>query len=63
MHDRRITFIQRSSSTIKHKARASNKVIDALSKRLALLTTVTTEIIGFKLLKVFYPEDDDFSKV
>lgn len=36
-----------------------NIVVYTLSQRLALLTT---EIVGFKLLKVLYPKDDDFNE-
>jgi len=60
IHARWVSFIQRFTFFLKHKARKLNKVVDALSRRVALLLTMRAEIIGFDCLKEMYVEDEDF---
>ena len=38
---------------IKHKSEASNKVVDALSQRSLLLTSMTITVKGFDFFKIF----------
>lgn len=48
---------------IRHKSGAMNKVVDALSRKLSLLKTLSYEIIGFDLLLENYKSDPFFGKV
>jgi hypothetical protein len=50
-HAKWATFVQQFSFTIKHKSEALNKVADTLSRKTSLLTTMTSKVIGFELLK------------
>jgi hypothetical protein len=55
--------MQQFSFTIKHKSGALNKVADARSRRTSLLTTMTSEVIGFELLKDSLSIDPFFSPI
>lgn len=63
MHCQWVLFLQQLTFVFKHYSDQLNKVADALSKRVSLLTTLSTEVIGFDCLKDLYAEDADFSKI
>jgi hypothetical protein len=50
-HAKWAAFVQQFSFTVKHKSGALNKVTNAHSWKTSLLTTMTSEVIGFELLK------------
>lgn len=58
-----VTYLERFSFVLNHKAGSSNKVADALSRKYSLLTTLSVEIIGFDLLPEYYAADPFFMKV
>ena len=57
-----VSYLEKFSFVLQHKAGSSNKVADALSRRHSLLTTLSYEITGFDLLPRYYVSDPSFQK-
>lgn len=60
LHAKWISELQESTFLIKHKSGQLNKVADALSRKVTLLTTLQVQVYGFECLKDQYEEDPDF---
>lgn len=58
-----VSYLEKFSFVLQHKAGSSNNVANALSRRHSLLTTLSYEIIGFDLLPESYGMDPFFSKM
>jgi hypothetical protein len=50
-HAKWAAYVQQFSFTIKHKAKALNRVADTLSRKLTLLVIVKNEVLGFDFIK------------
>lgn len=55
-------FLQSYTFTIKHKKGISNKVADALRKRLLIVQEIQLKSIGVEEFKDLYEGDEDFSE-
>jgi hypothetical protein len=62
-HAKWINSLQEYSFSIVHKAGASNKVADALSRWHGLLAAMTTYTLGFEHVSETLKEDPDFGQV
>ena len=60
-HARWVEFIKKFQYVVKHKKGKSNVVVDALSRRYALFSTLETKFIGFEHIKELYDHDLDFA--
>ena len=63
MLTRWLNFLQKFNFTIKHKTSKSNRIVDVLSKRATLLSTMASRVIAFDALKETYAIEDDFSTI
>lgn len=55
-----VEFLQAYTFHIKHKAGKQNQVVDALSRRHSLLSTMQVKVLGFEVLKELYQDDPFF---
>nr|XP_048324643.1 uncharacterized protein LOC125420995 [Ziziphus jujuba var. spinosa] len=62
-HGKWISFLQEYSFLIKHKSGAENKVVDALSRVVYLLTSMAIQVVGYESLKRDYTSCKDFSLI
>jgi len=62
-HSKWVEFLQDYIFVLKHKAGFENKVVDALSRRVMTLVTMSTEVIGFERLREEYDSCPDFGKI
>jgi hypothetical protein len=60
-HTKWVEFLQSYSFVLKHRSGKSNKVVDALSRRIVLLNTMSIEVVSLNCIKTLYEEDADFS--
>lgn len=59
-HAEWIAFLQQFTFNIKHKSRALNKVVDALSGMRNILNTMRVEVVGFDYFKDLFETDPYF---
>ena len=57
------SFLQLFTFEVRHKSGVHNKVADALSKRILLLNSVSTTIVGFDDSEDLYPTDSFFGSI
>jgi len=62
-HAKWLKFIEMFPYVIKYKHGKENIVVDALSRRYALLTSLQTKLLGFEMIKSLYANDSDFGHV
>jgi len=62
-HGRWIEFLQDYTSTLRHKTGIENKVVNALSRRIFILTKMTTVISGFERVRTKYESCPDFHEI
>lgn len=55
-----VEYLQACSFILKHKKGSENQAVDALSRRISLLTNISVKIIGFERLKEDYESCPDF---
>ena len=57
------SYFQQFTFVIKHKAGTLNRVVDALSRRHALVASMHVSVVGFSILPDLYPVDPFFGKI
>jgi len=62
-HGRWVKFLQACTYVLKHEARVKNRVVDALSRRRALLSVMSTEVVDFEKIKNTYESCPDFRNI
>jgi hypothetical protein len=55
--------MQKFTLVLKHKLKKQNKVAYALSRIIALLVTLQSEVIIFEHLRALYSKEDDYQEV
>jgi len=63
IHAKWIEFIETFLYVIKYKQGKENIMVDALSRRYVLLSTLDARFLGFEHIKELYKDDSDFAKV
>ncbi|KAL6346188.1 hypothetical protein AAG906_027932 [Vitis piasezkii] len=62
-HAKWVEFIETFLYVIKYKQGKENIVVDALSRRYALVSTLNAKLLGFEYVKELYANVDDFASV
>ena len=62
-HAKWMEFIEPFPYVIQYKKGNENIVVDALSRRYALLTSLDAKLIGFEHVKELYEHDSDFAQI
>jgi hypothetical protein len=61
-HNKWVELLQIYSFMLKHRSKKSNKVVYSLNWRIALLNTMSVEVVSLNCLKTLYEEDTGFSE-
>ena len=59
-HSKWVEFMKIYSFVLKHRSRKSNKVVDALSRRVMLLNTFSVEVMSLENMTKLYEGDTYF---
>ena len=62
-HVKWVEFLQNFQFFLKQKYGQLNKIVDALSKRHALLNAIQSVVVGFEIVKILYENDYDFGNL
>ena len=62
-HARWVEFLETFTYIIEHKKGNDNVIVDALSRRYAMLSQLDYRIFGLETIKGQYAQDDDFKAV
>ena len=62
-HAKWVSFLQGYTFVLKHKLGKQNQVVDALSQRNVLLTTMENKVSAFVVLNYLYESDNDFWEI
>ncbi|KAJ9556733.1 hypothetical protein OSB04_011347 [Centaurea solstitialis] len=62
-HARWIEFLETFPYVIRYKKGKENVVVDALSRRYSLLSSLDCKLLGFEQVKDLYPNDADFGQI
>ena len=63
VHARQASYFKQFNFVIHQKSGVDNKVPDTLSRRVSLVVSLQSEIIGLEYLKELYKEDEDFAAI
>ena len=58
-----VEFHQDYTYVLKHKARVENRVVDVFSRRRAMFSVMSTEMIGFEKIKDTYKSCPNFENI
>ena len=61
-HSKWVEFLECHTFVLKHRTRKSNKVVDALSRRMMFLNTLSVEIVSLESMKELYKKDAYFAE-
>ena len=62
-HAKWVKFIETFPYVIKYKQGKENIMVDALSRRYVIVSTLNAKLLGFEYVKELYANDDDFASV
>lgn len=62
-HLKWVEYLQSYTFTIKHKKGTTNKVADALSRRIMTMQEIQLQSVGLSELKDLYKDDKDFAEI
>ena len=62
-HAKWIEFLETFPYVIQYKKGKDNVVADALSRKNILVSTLSSKLMGFEILKALYPEDPHFAPI
>jgi len=62
-HAKWVSYLQEFTFSLRNQSRSLNRVADALSRQIILLTTMRANVVGFNTFKELYAGDPSFGKI